>query len=57
MRVPDVLLSGHHANIARWRRKQSILRTRRRRPDMYSKCEFTDKEDLLILKEIENEPE
>jgi tRNA (guanine37-N1)-methyltransferase len=57
MRVPDVLLSGHHANIARWRRKQSILRTRRRRPDMYSKLEFTDKQDLLILKEIENEPE
>lgn len=55
LRVPDVLLSGHHANIARWRRKQSILRTRLRRPDMYSKLEFSDKQDLLILKEIEDE--
>lgn len=33
--VPGVLLSGHHENIARWRRKQSILRTRARRPDLY----------------------
>src|SRR5581483_6436703 len=34
MAVPDVLLSGHHAEIAKWRRRQSILRTLRRRPDL-----------------------
>lgn len=36
-KVPEVLLSGHHANIAKWRLEQSILRTRERRPDLYSK--------------------
>ncbi|MBR4742632.1 MAG: tRNA (guanosine(37)-N1)-methyltransferase TrmD [Oscillospiraceae bacterium] len=54
-RVPPVLLSGHHVNIARWRRKQSILRTRLRRPDMYEKLTFTDKQDKKILAEIEQE--
>lgn len=34
-KVPDVLLSGHHANIAKWRLEQAILRTRERRPEMY----------------------
>ncbi|MBQ7973232.1 MAG: tRNA (guanosine(37)-N1)-methyltransferase TrmD [Lachnospiraceae bacterium] len=36
-RVPEVLLSGHHANIAKWRREQSEERTRVKRPDMYEK--------------------
>ncbi len=36
-RVPDVLLSGHHANIEKWRREQSLERTKERRPDMYDK--------------------
>ena len=53
--VPSVLLSGHHVNIARWRRKQSILRTRIRRPDMFEKLTFTDKQDRKILAEIEQE--
>lgn len=34
MRVPRILLSGHHANIGRWRRRQALLRTRQRRPDL-----------------------
>jgi tRNA (guanine37-N1)-methyltransferase len=34
-RVPDVLLSGHHANVEKWRLEQSVERTRVRRPDMY----------------------
>ena len=51
-RVPEILLSGHHANIARWRRKQSIIRTMQRRPDMFAKLEFTTKEDKKILAEI-----
>jgi len=33
--VPEVLLSGHHANIAKWRHEQALLRTQLRRPDMY----------------------
>ena len=33
-KVPEVLLSGHHANIDRWRREQSLIRTRERRPDL-----------------------
>ena len=36
-KVPEVLLSGHHKNIEKWRLEQSIERTRRRRPDMYEK--------------------
>lgn len=43
-KVPPVLLSGHHANIEKWRREQSILRTYERRPDLFEKCELTDKE-------------
>ena len=36
-RVPEVLLSGHHKNIEKWRMEQSILRTKERRPDLYQK--------------------
>lgn len=54
-RVPEILLSGHHANVAKWRRKQSILRTRRRRPDLYEKLDLTSKADMKLLKEIEQE--
>lgn len=36
-RVPDVLLSGHHANIEKWRHEQSLIRTKERRPDLYEK--------------------
>lgn len=43
-KVPPVLLSGHHANIEKWRREQSILRTYERRPDLFEKCELTPKE-------------
>ena len=53
--VPPVLLSGHHANIEKWRRKQSIIRTKLRRPDMYEKLEFTTKADKKLLAEIEAE--
>ena len=43
-KVPSVLLSGHHANIEKWRREQSIIRTYERRPDLLEKCELTEKE-------------
>lgn len=48
LKVPDVLLSGHHANITKWRRLQSLKRTRSRRPDLFEKLELT-KEDRKLL--------
>lgn len=55
-RVPDVLLSGHHANVARWRRKQSMLRTLRRRPDMFRESDFMQtKQDRRLLAEVYEE--
>ena len=57
MEVPEILRSGHHANIAKWRRKQSIIRTQERRPDMYEKLKFTEKSDKKLLAEIEKERE
>ena len=53
--VPPILRSGNHAAVARWRRKQSILRTRQRRPDLYAKLDLTSKEDRALLAEIEEE--
>jgi tRNA (guanine37-N1)-methyltransferase len=55
--VPPILLSGHHVNIAKWRRKQSILRTRQRRPDLYEKLDLSSKEDRKLLAELEQELE
>jgi tRNA (guanine37-N1)-methyltransferase len=48
-KVPDVLLSGNHKQISDWRRRQSILRTARRRPDLLDKAELTDI-DLNLVK-------
>jgi tRNA (guanine37-N1)-methyltransferase len=53
-KVPEVLLSGNHALIERWRRKESLRRTLRRRPDLLAKAQLTD-EDRILLQEIENE--
>lgn len=50
--VPSILLSGHHANVEKWRRKQSIIRTRDRRPDMYAKLDLSSKADKKLMKEI-----
>ena len=43
-KVPDILLSGHHANVEKWRREQSIIRTKERRPDLFARAELTEKE-------------
>ena len=54
--VPPILLSGHHANIEKWRREQSVIRTARRRPDLLEKAELTADEKKLaaeILREKE----
>ena len=51
LRVPDVLLSGHHANIEAWRREKSLERTLKWRPDLLENCELT-KKDLAYLKTL-----
>ena len=43
-KVPEVLLSGHHANVDKWRREQSIIRTAKWRPDLLPKADLTNKE-------------
>lgn len=52
MRVPEVLLSGHHANIDAWRREQSILRTYERRPDLLEKANLTEAEGEFLTRLI-----
>ena len=51
-KVPEVLLSGHHANIDAWRREQSILRTYERRPDLLDKADLTDVEGEFLTRLI-----
>ncbi len=48
--VPEVLLSGHHANILKWRRRQSLMRTARQRPDLLKRLEL-NQEDQEIVKD------
>ncbi|MBO7514454.1 MAG: tRNA (guanosine(37)-N1)-methyltransferase TrmD, partial [Lachnospiraceae bacterium] len=56
MRVPDVLLSGHHLNIETWRRQQSIRRTLERRPDLLERANLTPKEQKY-LQSLQDEAE
>lgn len=46
--VPEILLSGHHANIAKWRREQSLIRTVKKRPDLLETAELTTKERQFV---------
>lgn len=46
-KVPEVLLSGHHGNIDKWRREQSVIRTAQRRPDLLKGANLTDKEKRI----------
>jgi tRNA (guanine37-N1)-methyltransferase len=48
LKVPDVLLSGHHGDIARWRRKQALGRTWLRRSEILEKQELSDEDQLLL---------
>jgi len=50
--VPEVLLSGHHENVRKWRRAMSLSITKERRPDLFEKLELTA-EDIKILKNLE----
>ena len=49
-KVPEILLSGHHANVEKWRREQSIIRTAKLRPDLLQKAELSEKEKELAKK-------
>lgn len=48
MTVPEVLLSGHHANIEQWRREQALLETARRRPDLFAKLVLDEKDKKFL---------
>ncbi len=54
-RVPEVLLSGHHAEIARWRRRQSVLRTALRRPELLERACLTEGERRLAAEGADEE--
>jgi tRNA (guanine37-N1)-methyltransferase len=51
MKVPDVLLSGHHGDVRRWRRKTALARTLERRPELIEQAALDD-EDRKLLDEI-----
>ena len=50
-RVPDILLSGNHGAIARWRRRQRLVRTARRRPDLLEKAPLSEEERRLAVED------
>ena len=54
-KVPDILLSGNHGEIARWRRRQRILRTARRRPDLLDKACLNDEEQRVADDALESD--
>lgn len=54
MEVPSILISGHHEQIRRWRRKEALRRTRKRRPDLLREAALNE-EDEVLLQEIERE--
>ena len=51
--VPPILLSGHHANVEKWRREQSVIRTAKWRPDLLQKAQLT-KEEREIAEKMNN---
>lgn len=54
--VPEVLLSGHHGNIAKWRRAQALAVTKNNRPDLWERAKLT-KEDKKLLQTLEETPD
>ncbi|MBR2593832.1 MAG: tRNA (guanosine(37)-N1)-methyltransferase TrmD [Firmicutes bacterium] len=53
--VPEVLLSGHHANIDKWRRRQSFLRTLKKRPDLIDREKLSDEERRIYEEYVSRE--
>jgi tRNA (guanine37-N1)-methyltransferase len=54
-RVPDILVSGNHARIARWRREQSLRRTLKQRPDLLASANLDEADRQLLQKIVEEE--
>ncbi|HHW00046.1 MAG TPA: tRNA (guanosine(37)-N1)-methyltransferase TrmD [Clostridiaceae bacterium] len=55
--VPDVLLSGHHANINKWRRQQSLIRTYNKRPDLFEKLDLSEEDRKFMNEYIKHNTE
>lgn len=53
-KVPDILTSGHHANINKWRKQQSLVRTYRKRPDLLEKIDLGEEENILLSKGLDD---
>lgn len=53
-KVPEILLSGHHANVEKWRREQSIIRTAERRPDLLEKANLSQKEKDFVKNHLKS---
>jgi len=51
-KVPEVLLSGHHQNIRKWRRKQSLILTKKLRPDLFNKISLSKEDKKLISEDL-----
>jgi tRNA (guanine37-N1)-methyltransferase len=54
-KVPEVLLSGDHARIDRWRREQSLKRTLARRPDLLSQAKLSDADRSLLARLVDGQ--
>jgi len=52
--VPEVLLSGHHARVTRWRREQALLRTLQRRPELLARAELSAEDRLFLQRNAED---
>jgi tRNA (guanine37-N1)-methyltransferase len=50
--VPEVLLSGHHAEVAKWRRRQNLLLTARRRPDLLEGLSISNEEKEWLAEQL-----
>ena len=55
--MPPVLLSGNHAQIARWRREQALLRTLQRRPDLLERAELSERDRRFLAEQTPKPPD
>jgi tRNA (guanine37-N1)-methyltransferase len=55
MRVPEILLGGHHAQIEAWSRKEALLRTARRRPELLRQAPLSKRDKEILLTELNME--
>ena len=56
VKIPEVLISGHHANINKWKRQEALRNTLKKRPDLLEKAELSE-EDINFLKSIKEQKE